>query len=199
MRFSLRSTPWIVVVAALAIGSPLVAQEGEGEMDPAMQAMIAAGTPGEHHEHMAFLEGAWDVSAKFWMPGSSEPMTSGGQASFQWVLGGRYLHQAYRGEFMGMPFEGFGVTGYDNIAGRHVATWIDSISTAIMSETGQCEDGGRTIVWHGEMPDPATGTTMQTRTVETRDSDDRFVMTSFMTAPDGGELKTMELVYTREK
>jgi hypothetical protein len=36
---------------------------------------------------------------------------------------------------MGMPFQGRGYTGYDNVKKKYVGTWMDSFSTGVMSFT----------------------------------------------------------------
>jgi hypothetical protein len=36
---------------------------------------------------------------------------------------------------MGMPFEGLGYTGYDNVKKQYFGTWIDSMSTGIMTSS----------------------------------------------------------------
>ncbi len=185
----LTSTCFLLAVA------PLPAQE-PSETD--MAAMMAAGQPGEHHEHMAFLEGSWNVAATFWMPGAPDPMETKGESTYEWVLGGRYMHQSYTGDFMGMKFEGIGVTGYDTMGKKYVATWTDNMNTAIMSETGQCDGTGKKTEWKGQIPDPASGEMVSTRTVHIVESNDKFVMTSYAIGPDGTESPMMKLVYTRK-
>ncbi len=34
---------------------------------------------------------------------------------------------------MGMPFEGMGIDGYDNLAKQYVSTWVDNMGTGIMN------------------------------------------------------------------
>ena len=36
---------------------------------------------------------------------------------------------------MGMPFEGIGRTGYDNVTGKYWSTWIDNMSTGCYLHT----------------------------------------------------------------
>ena len=183
------------IIGVLLAPAPLLAEE-PSEAD--MAAMMAAGQPGEHHQHMAFMEGSWDVDARFWMPGAPGPMEAKGAAVYTPILGGRYLQQSYTSDFMGMPFEGIGTTGYDNMNKEYVATWTDNMSTGIMRDTGQCDGTGKKTVYHGEMPDPASGTMLPTRTEYIMASNDKFTMTMYSTGPDGTESKIMELVYTRK-
>ena len=58
------------------------------------------------------------------------------------VLGGRFLEQIYKGTSMGMPFEGMGFTGYDNVQQKYVGCWMDTFGTGLMSSisTGRPTD-----------------------------------------------------------
>jgi hypothetical protein len=187
--------PALFLISGLLLAPPLMAQDPG---DEEMAAMMAAGQPGEHHKHLGFMAGEWNVKASFWMPGSPEAMTSDGTAAFKWVLGGRYMRQDYTSQFMGMPFQGIGTTGYDNVGKQYQSTWTDNMSTTIMSEHGQCDGSGKKFSFTGEMPDPGSGTMLATRTEQVVESQDRFVLTSYAKGPDGKEMKLMELVYTRK-
>ncbi len=52
------------------------------------------------------------------------------------MLGGQFLEQRYTGNSMGMPFEGIGYTGYDNVQRKYVGTWMDSFGTGQMNSVG---------------------------------------------------------------
>ena len=187
--------PLLTVICALAIAVPALAQEpSEAEM----AAMMAAGQPGEHHQHEAFMEGSWDVALTMWMPGAPAPMNTEGAATFTTILDGRYMQQSYTGDFMGMEFEGLGTSGYDNIGKQHITTWTDNTSTTPILDTGQCSDGGTTIEWQGSVPDPATGSMVTTRTEQVKESDDKFTLISYSVDADGEETPMMKLVYTRK-
>jgi hypothetical protein len=55
------------------------AGDEKAAMDPAAeQAMMAAMTPGEHHEHMKKLVGNFDYAIKMWMDPSAPPTESVG-------------------------------------------------------------------------------------------------------------------------
>jgi hypothetical protein len=58
--------------------------------DPGMQAMMAAMSPGEHHEHMKQLTGNHTYTMKMWMDPSAPPQESTGKRSAQMILGGRF-------------------------------------------------------------------------------------------------------------
>ena len=191
-----------VTMMLLICATVAVAQEKPAEMSAEemamMEAFAKAATPGDQHKHLAKMAGEWNVKAKFWMePG--DPMQSEGTASRSMMLDGRVLAESFKGEFMGMPFAGHGMTGYDNVTGLYWSTWNDTMSTGLMKMEGQCTDSGDKCTWIGSNLDPMTGKMMFSKGVSTTQSSDREVFESFVIGPDGKEFKTMELVYTRKK
>jgi len=187
--------PLFAIICVLLAPAPLLAEE-PSEADTA--AMMAAGQPGDHHQHLAVMEGSWDVAGRFWMPGAPAPMEAEGAATITRVLGGRYLHQDYTTNLMGMDFKGFGTIGYDNFSKQYQATWTDNMTTGILFDTGQCDGTGKKTVFHGEMPDAATGSVLPTRTEYIVESNDKFIMAMYNVNSDGTDFKMMELVYTRK-
>jgi hypothetical protein len=159
--------------------------------DPGMQAMMTAMTPGEHHEHMKKLVGNYNYTIKMWMDPAAPPTESTGKRTAEMILGGRFLEEKFTGNFMGMPFEGIGLMGYDNINKQYVGTWMDNMSTGIMDMHGTCDSG----TWNmtGESTDPMTGKKMTTRSVTKVVDDNTFTMEMFGPGADGKEVKMMEM------
>lgn len=180
----------VLAVAAFAGDEKKAAQQGQP--DPAaMQAMMTAMTPGEHHEHMKKLAGNHTYTMKMWMDPSTPPTESTGKRTSEFLLGGRFLEEKYSGTFMGMPFEGIGTLGYDNVKKQYVGTWIDNMSTGIMISHGTCDKGSWTMT--GESSDPMTGKTWTSRSVVKIVDDNTFVMEMYAPGPDGKEYKMMEM------
>ncbi|MCZ6649378.1 MAG: DUF1579 domain-containing protein [Acidobacteria bacterium] len=196
---SKRTATFALSLLTLVVTAGLLMAGDEKAAAPtaADEAMMAAMTPGEHHEHLAATAGNWEVALKMWMdPSQTEPVESTGTAKFYPVMGGRYMVQEYSGDWMGMEFTGRGTTGYDNLAGKYVSTWVDNMSTTISMESGHCDGTGRKYDWAGEMPDPISGDMVKTRTEQTIEGN-RMRLTSYAVT-DGGERKMMEIVYTRK-
>jgi hypothetical protein len=169
-------------------------------MDPAMMdAMMKAGTPGEPHKKLDGMAGTWDTKITMWMMPGTEPMISAGTSTSQWVMGGRYLEERFKGDFGGMPFEGLGFTGYDNVKKRYWGTWMDNMSTSMMSSSGTAAADGKSWDFDGTMSDPMTGgeTALKTK-VTVRDAD-HHVMEMWAPGPDGKMFKSMEIAYSRKK
>ena len=46
------------------------------------------------------------------------------------------MEERFTGNFLDCPFQGRGTTGYDNIKQKYVLSWVDSMSTGILSCEG---------------------------------------------------------------
>lgn len=192
------SVTCLCLLAALALATPGTAQPPEGEMPAEMAAMMEAymkaGTPGEPHEFLAQTVGKWKVTSKMWM-GPGEPQVSEATSVREMILNGRFLQEKFEGTVMGMPFQGIGITGYDNVNDKYWATWMDSMTTWLTTMEG--ERDGDTVVWHGEGPDPMTGGTAKMKMVATNHGKDKTVV-EFYEMHGGEEVRTMELTYERQ-
>lgn len=194
-------TFWAVVPVMFSLfaggleGELLAQQPDPNEM---MEAMQASMTPGEAHQRLNPMVGSFDVAMKMWMAPESEAVEGGGTGEHKWVLGGRFLAQTYQGSFMGMPFDGIGYMGYDNIQKKYVSTWIDSMGTGIMTGEGSYKQDGVFEFW-AQYPDPVSGGMTKFREVLKIESDDTHTLTMFIVGADGQEFQNMEIRYTRKK
>jgi hypothetical protein len=97
----------------------------------------AAATPSAGHARLMPMVGTWKATTTFTMSPDQPPQVHGGTSVHRLVLGGRYLEQIYKGTAMGMPFEGIGYTGYDNVQKRYVGIWLDTFGTGLMTSAGK--------------------------------------------------------------
>jgi hypothetical protein len=190
------------LLIAMMLVSPVLAQEGEApEMSPEMAAMMEAwqkaATPGPHHEFIASFAGEWVFTTKYWMDPTAPPQESKGSMTSKVIFDGRYVIDKVESEMMGQPFKGMGITGYDNVLGKYVSVWVDSTGTGIMTSEGTYDPETKTMTMIGTYSDPLTGGPKQARMV-THMETDRHVMEFFEAGPDGAEIRTMEMVYTRK-
>lgn len=170
------------------------------QMDPAMmEAMMKAATPGDPHKKLESLVGNWDAKITMWMLPGADPMTSTGSAENRWIFGGRYLEQRFAGSMEGMPFEGIGYTGYDNVKRQYFGTWMDSLSTGFMLATGALSEDGKSWSYTGSFADPMTGKDMKVDEKIVILDADHHTMEMWMPAPDGTSYKSMEIAYSRKK
>jgi hypothetical protein len=167
------------------------------EEKAAMDAMMKASTPGAAHKKLAEMAGTWNATTKMYNAPGAEPMVSTGVSTNKPVLGGRWIQQTFTGTFMGMPFEGIGYTGYDNMTGQYVGTWMDTMTTSLMTSQGSAQ--GDSYQFKSSMPDPVSGKQIETTTKVMIVNKDKHVMEMWMPAPDGQQFKMMEIIYTRKK
>jgi hypothetical protein len=170
------------------------------EMDPAMMAaMQAAGTPGDAHKKLDGMVGTWDAKVKMWMIPGEDPITSSGTSENKWIMGGRYVEERFAGNFAGQPFEGVGYTGYDNVKKQYWGTWVDSMSTGMMSSTGSMAADGKSWNFTATMADPMTGKDSTSDEKITIIDADHHTMEMWSPGPDGTKYKMMEIAYSRKK
>ena len=163
--------------------------------DEMMQAMMKLAAPGEHHALLQPLAGKWKTITKAWM-GPGDPEVTEGNEESTWVLGGRFLQDHFKGTFTGMPFEGYGMTGYDNGKKQFVSIWADTMGTGIMMMNGTADSAGKLLTFNGTYDDPTTGKPVTYKMV-TKILDDSKHTFSMYRVADGKENLEMEITYTR--
>ncbi|MEJ7738267.1 MAG: DUF1579 domain-containing protein [Chitinophagaceae bacterium] len=166
----------------------------------AMKSMMEAGTPGQQHAMLAKGDGKWTAETTMWMSPDGQPMTAKSNAVNKMVLGGRYQQTTFKGDFMGMPFEGSSTTGYDNAKKMFFTTWMDNMSTSLMNMEGTWDEASKTINFKGKMLCPANGKECEMREVYKIVDDNTHVMEMY--GPDmktGKEYKSMEIKFVRSK
>ena len=169
------------------------------EQKAMMDAMMRAGTPGEPHKKLNAMVGTFDANIKMWMAPGAKPTESAGKSVNEWVLGGRWVQQRFDGNFMGMPFSGLGYTGYDNVKHSYVGTWMDNMSTAVMTSSGNPDASGKVYSFTGMMSDPMSGEPSSVDEKVTVVDNDHHTMEMWGAGPDGNMYKMMEINYTRKK
>jgi hypothetical protein len=168
-----------------------------GQSDAEMKAMMAYATPGEVHKMMAKSVGVWKGDVTMWMQPGAAPMTSVTEGINEMILGGRYLQGKNTGNFMGMPFEGISVIGYDNAKKMFVNSWVDNMGTGMMFLTGKWDEATKSITFKGSMVDPASGKDIAVREVM-KFIDDNNQTLEMYGMMNGKEFKNMEIKLTRK-
>ena len=188
----------LVLAAALLVGVAGADDKKKADPAAAMEAMMKAGMPGEAHKKLEPLIGDWTYKVKIWFDPSGAPMDGTGTCKRQWILGGRYVREEYKGDETPEPFQGIGVVGYDNLRKKYTSAWIDSMSTGIVTGTATFDATGKTMTTLMENLDPVTGKPAKGRDVVDLSDKNKQTITAFKTAPDGKESKVMEIVLTRK-
>jgi len=159
--------------------------------------MAKVAVPGPEHKYFDYFIGDWTFDNTMYM--GDEPMTSKGSATWGWKLGGRYVESTYTGDFMGQPFTGWGVDGYDRANQSYFSLWFDTAGTGYMAGHGVLSKDGKTLTTSGTMMDPMVGAEVAHRSVTTIVDKDHFTFVMFQTMPGQEETKAMEMNYTRAK
>ena len=166
----------------------------------AMNTMMEMGTPGEEHKMLATADGKWSAETTMWIAPDAPPAKGKATATNTMILGGRYQQTSFKGDFMGMPFEGGGVTGYDKARKVYFTNWMDNMSTMMMTMDGKWNAANKSIEFKGKMLCPANGIECSMREVYTFVDDNTQLIEWY--GPDmktGKEYKNMEIRLNRMK
>jgi hypothetical protein len=172
--------------------------EEKAKNDDMMAKWMAYSTPNENHKVLEQFVGNWDTTMKAWMPGSEAAQESTGTSSIEWILGGRFIQQKFSGTHMGQPFEGIGITGYDNQKQKYQSVWIDNMGTGMMNSTLNYDAATKTFAEEGSFSCPMKGGDLIYRAVMTIKDADHYSYEMY-TTDEGKESKMMEIQYTRKQ
>lgn len=173
------------------------AKPDEAAMMAEYMKMIA---PGPEHEAMAKHVGNWTSVNKMWMDPKAPPMESKGSESCKMIMGGRVCQSEYKGDMMGMSFEGQGTMGYDKFKKQYWMTWIDNMGTSVSTAWGTASADGKTITMTGKMDDPMTGKmNKDVKYITKIQDDDHYTFEIWDEVGTPAEFKVMEMTYTRAK
>lgn len=157
--------------------------------------------PAPQHDLLKPFVGSFRAEVRMWMaPG--DPMVSGGTMTNTLELGGLFLRQHYTGDDQPGPvpaFEGRGYWGFNKTTGLFEGFWIDTASSVMQHETGNVDGSGRVWTMVGEFTDPGSGKPMRKKSVIRLTDENHHSMEMFMPGPDGREVRTMEILYSRQK
>lgn len=167
--------------------------------DEPIAAMLERAAPTADHERLTPFVGTFKAEVKIWM-GPGEPMVSTGSMTNTWALGGRFLHQDYKGDPSPGPdpfpgFEGQGYWGFNKNTERYEGFWIDTASTVMQHESGTVDETGKSWTMTGEIVG-SDGETTTKRSVITLVDNDQHGIEMYFTKGDQ-EFKGMEIQYTR--
>ena len=204
MKHYIRYTCTAVLAAGTIIASPVLAEEKSASQgpDPKMEEMMkkaeAAGTPGAAHTALGPLVGTWNAEVKCWMAPNAPPTVTKATAKATWVMNGRFVQEEFNGEFMGKPFRGMSLTGYDNFKQKYNTVWVDDMHTSMVTAQGEAENGGKIITLEGKYDCPMTGQKNVTMKQVIRIISPDTHVFEMHDPSKGDHSKMMEITYTRE-
>lgn len=162
-----------------------------------MAAWQKAMTPSKGHARLEPMVGTFAAKTTWVMGPGAPPQVSEGTSVHRWVLGGRYVEQVYTGSSMGMPFEGIGFTGYDNVQKKYVGTWMDSFGTGLMNSVGVGKPSAKAMDFEASSIDPSGKKVKFLCKVRVRDRD-RHTYEMWTKGPGGKLFRMMLVEYTRK-
>lgn len=186
-----------IALSGTALNSALA--DGQDYMSPdamaqAMEKWMKTTQPGAGHKRLDKFVGNWKTKfTAYWGP---MPSVTTGTSRIEWMLDGRYTRETYKGTLMmpspdgtmtERPFEGMGITGYDNYRNTYVTFWADSVGTAPGILRGTYNPQTRIHSYYGEMDEPMldmVGRTVHGRIEWTGENTWKFEMIDLAVGPD---------------
>jgi hypothetical protein len=187
---------FVLLFSLTAFAQDDAAAKAEAE---AMKKWMEAATPGPQHAMLAAYAGEWNADSKWWQSPQAEPQSSKGTCTFEAILGGRYLHMVYKGDWNGQPWTGIGYLAYENFTKKFEGTWIDEMSTGLFYNEGTADESGKVVTMIGKMSDPSTGELDKPAKDVWTFGDNKIVFEMYDNVGTDKEFKNMEIVYTRIK
>jgi hypothetical protein len=186
----------LTAVITLVLSGTIAAQEPAADE---MAAMMEAVAPDENHAVLEQLAGSWSHDVTFYPAPGAEPLEMTATSVAEMTMGGRYLVTDIDGDFLGTPFEGREVMGYDKVRGQYFALFHDNMSTGPMISWGSWDPTTRTMTMEGTFADPMTGDLEKKVRNTTRFLEDGSVhYENWGPGPDGQMYKTMEIHSTKQ-
>lgn len=192
----------LVAAGAFVAGLAFAENKAAPAVDPQMAEMMKkaeiAASPGAAHKALEPFVGEWTAEVKTWMVPGEAPTVTKGSAKATWILNGRYVQEEFTGEFMGKPFRGISLTGYDNVRQKYRSVWVDDMSTTMVTSEGDVDAAGKVFTYGGDYSCAMTGEKNKAAKLVSRlITKDKHIFE--MHDPALGEnSKVMEITYTRK-
>ncbi|MDA8016214.1 MAG: DUF1579 domain-containing protein [Thermoanaerobaculia bacterium] len=204
-------TPTLIILASmLFLGSTTAGAQtpdqanqatptGEGSVDLAamMNRAREFTAPGEHHQLLSRFLGTWDTEFRITMM-PNQPAEKG-EATFGWLVDGRWLKQESTGTLMGQPMQAFMILGYDNFKQSYVTATVGSVDTALLTSEGDLDPGGEVLITYGTLDEYLTGEhDKMVKYVWRFHSEDRMTMEVHDLPIGEKNTQVIEVTYTRK-
>ena len=152
---------------------------------------LKAPPPTAEHKKLLESAGNWEGSVVFIAPDKTES-TATAREKIE-PIGPYWTQSRFESNFMGSPYLGTGVMGYDPEKKKFIGTWVDNMSSHFALMEGKME--GDKLVMRWQAPDMTSGKLVPHRSETTHAAD--TVTTSFFTG-DGADAKNMVITMKRK-
>jgi hypothetical protein len=139
--------------------------------------------------------GEWDATVLAAAAPGQQPTAESAVERVSAACLGRWLWSDFKGQFMGAPFEGHALMGYDTNQKKYVSIWIDSMSAAAAQTLGTFDAAKKAYTFNGSSVDP-TGKPMTINEVVTWKDDNTRVLKMEFKCDD--QVSNMEITYKRK-
>jgi hypothetical protein len=187
MRANLQMT--LVVLALATVGSVMAQEPAPSPTTPARQSTA----PGQ--EVLKKWVGQWDATIES-TGRDGKLVTNPAKSTSRLAYGDRWLISEFDGTFLGAPFTGQEVLGYDPVAKKYLLNWIDSAATSFATGEGIFDPQTNTMTLTVSSRDDATGKLTTWRQVDIWKDADHHDW-SIRATKDGKEQIQMTIRYRR--
>jgi hypothetical protein len=167
-----------------------------GDKPAAKQEAPPTPKPGPEHAIFKMDVGTWDAEVEF-VPGPGQkPLKSKGVEVNTIGCAGLCMISDFKGQVMGAPFHGHGISTWDAVKKRYTASWTDSMAQGLQIGEGSWDPANKKFTGTMEGPD-MTGKIVKMRSIVEYPAAGKRVMTGYAPGPDGKETETLRISYTR--
>ncbi len=190
-----KPAPAAQATATVKVAAPADRSAAEQE---AFDAYLKLNRPGEPHRMLASMAGPWNLEVRSWTAPDTPPRIEHITATRTMILDGRYLREELAGTMMNTPFQGVSLLGYDNVKQKFVSAWMDNVTTGIFVTEGSYDPATKVLTMSGMMWDAVKQKDMPVRTVSRNLGGSPEQLEWYVPGPDGKDMKTLEIVYSRK-
>jgi hypothetical protein len=163
-----------------------------GKAEPAAAVASAAAAYAELHRAV----GRWSATIACTTPDGTPSEDRGNEANTA-ICGGLWVWSDFRSpSFMGQPFEGHALCGYDPASKTYTTYWVDSMSPFVTTLRGKLDEKTKTLTSEGTTYDPMGG---EMKMQETTSWKDEHTRVATFTCTSGEQSMKMEITYVREQ
>lgn len=174
-------------ITHLPLALVLLAPGALAQDDAAAMAMPDPKT--EAHDALKPFVGTWNLTVKITDGGQTMEMP--GTETFELVCGGLWLKSSVVSSFMGQPFYGVSLRGYNPMTKTYEEIWIDSMTPGAAKSSLTYD--AKTRTWNAKL---VAGHGPERSTAVWKD-DDTLIDTGYQKGPDGKESPVMEITRKR--
>jgi hypothetical protein len=184
-------------IAGLAVAQQPGEQGTAGR--PVQDKKTPASLPAANPEQEVLRRWVGDWEATIESTGrDGKPARNQAKATVRLAYGNRWLVTEFDGTFLGAPFSGQELLGYDPIAKKYILTWIDSAATSFSTGEGTFDPKANTMTFTVSGRDDRTGKTATWRQVDVWRDADNHEWTIRTTSEGGKEQIQMTIRYRRK-